>query len=96
MAVTLADWMLYTLWGIFGLMMIDFLIAFFQSFWKGAFDLTFVLDYLKDVLYYILPLDIIVSFVPADPTKWTLVVFFFIAGIAVIFKFVRDIIKKFN
>ena len=56
MTNTIEGWIIYTLWGIFGFMLIDFLIAFFKSFWEGSFGPTFVLGYLKDVLYYVLPL----------------------------------------
>jgi hypothetical protein len=88
--------MIYTLWGIFGLMIIDFLIAFFRSFWKGSFDPTFVLGYLKDVLYYVLPLNVIVSMIPIDPTGWILVIGYFVGGIAVILKYLLDIKRKFQ
>lgn len=96
MTFALADWMMYTMWAIFGLMIIDFLIAFFQSFWKGSFNPTFVLGYLKDVLYYVLPLEIVLSLIPTDPTGWTLVIFYFVGGIAVILKYLLDIKRKFQ
>lgn len=93
---SLADWMIYTLWGIFGLMIIDFLIVLFRSFWQGSFGTSFILGYLKDILYYILPLNVIVSMTSLDPTEYTLVVFYFIAGIAVILKYVFDIKGRFE
>lgn len=96
MAFTLADWMIYTMWAVFGLMIIDFLIAFFRRFWEGSFDPAFALGYLKDVLYYVLPLNVILSMTSIDPTGWILVIFYFIGGIAVILKYVLDIIKKFR
>ncbi|WP_052947725.1 hypothetical protein [Aneurinibacillus tyrosinisolvens] len=96
MTFTLSDWMIYTMWAIFGLMIINLLITLFQSFWKGSFDPTFVLNYLKDVLYYVLPLQIVVSVIPIDPTGWILVIFYFIGGIAVILKYLLDIKRKFQ
>ncbi|MFD0699064.1 hypothetical protein ACFQZT_33865 [Paenibacillus sp. GCM10027628] len=96
MTFSLSSWMIYTLWAIFGLMIIDFLIAFFRSFWAGSFDPTFVLGYLKDVLYYVLPLTIIVSMSAIDPTGWILMILYFIFGLAVILKYLLDIKRKFQ
>ena len=42
MTFTLTSWMIYTLWAIFGLMIIDFLIGFIRSFWAGSFETTFL------------------------------------------------------
>ncbi len=96
MSFTVADWMIYTIWAVFGLMIIDLLITLFRSFWQGSFHPSSVLEYLKDILYYILPLNVIVSMTSIDPTEWTLVVLYFVGGIAVILKYVWDIVKKFN
>ncbi len=94
MGFTLSDWLLYTLWGVFGLMIINFLISFFQAFWKGSFIPSFVLDYLKDIIYYVLPLNILLSMFQIDPTGWILVTFYFIGGLAVIIKYLMDLKTK--
>lgn len=96
MGYSLTDWMIYTMWAIFGLMIVDFLIALFRSYWKGSFDPGFVLDYLKDILYYILPLNIIISMSSIDPTGYILAAFYFIGGVAVILKYVLDIKRRFK
>lgn len=96
MGFTLADWMVYTLWGVLGLMSLDLLIQLLKSFWKGSFNLTFVLDYLKDVLYYVMPLTVLLSLFDLDPTGWALVIFYFLGGLAVIVKYVTDIIHRFK
>ncbi|MDD9267302.1 hypothetical protein ACFPES_09745 [Paenibacillus sp. GCM10023248] len=96
MVNTVAGWMIYTLWAIFGLMIVHFLISFFRTFWEGTFDFSFVLDYLKDVLYYILPLNVLVNLSSIDPTGWILVIFYFICGIAVILKYLLDFRKIFQ
>lgn len=96
MSFALADWMLYTMWAVFGLMLIDFIIAFFKSFWKGSFSPTLVLDYLKDVLYFVFPLNVILNMLSIDPTGWILIAFYFIGGIAVSIKYVMDIFNKFK
>ncbi len=95
MTFTLTSWMIYTLWAIFGLMIIDFLIGFIRSFWAGSFDTTF-LGYLKDILYYVFPLNIIITLIPIDPTHWTLVAVYFVGGISVILKYAMDIKRKFH
>ena len=96
MGFTLADWLVYTLWGVLGLMSLDLLIQLLKSFWKGSFNLTFVLDYLKDVLYYVMPLTVLLSLFDLDPTGWALVIFYFLGGLAVMVKYVTDIINRFK
>ncbi|RAP76027.1 hypothetical protein [Paenibacillus montanisoli] len=95
MDFSLAAWITYTMWAIFALMIVDFVIAFSRGFWKGSFDTTF-LPYLKDILYYILPLNFILSMVAIDPTKYTLIVLFFIGGASVVVKYIMDIIGRFK
>lgn len=96
MGFTLTDWMLYTLWAIFGFMIVDLLIVLFRSFWQGSFNPESVLGYLKDILYYILPLNLVISMISLDPTGFILVTFYFIGGIAVILKYILDIKKRFE
>lgn len=96
MGFTLADWMVYTLWGVLGLMSLDLLIQLLKSFWKGSFNLSFVLDYLKDVLYYVMPLTVLLSLFDMDPTGWVLVIFYFLGGLAVVVKYLTDIIHRFK
>ncbi|WP_088067335.1 hypothetical protein [Gottfriedia luciferensis] len=92
----LADWMLYTIWAIMGLMILDFVIAFIRSFWKGSFGTSFILGYLKDILYFIFPLKFLISMFPLDPTGWILIAFYFVGGIAVVIKYLKDIVSKFK
>lgn len=94
MEFTAASMAIYMMMALFGLMIIDFLLAFFKSFWAGAFSLSIVLDYLKDILYYVLPLNILASMMSIDPTVWILLIFYFIGGLAVIIKYVMDIFGK--
>jgi hypothetical protein len=81
--------------GIFGFMIVDFVIAFVLSFWAGTFETTF-LSYLKDIVFYVLPLNFILSMVSIDPTEWTLIVLYFIGALSVMIKYVRDIIGRFR
>lgn len=96
MTFALTDWLMYTMWAVFGLMMIDALIGLIKGFWKGSLSSNLVLDYLKDILYYILPLNILISLFSIDPTGWILVIFYFVAGIALVLKYATDIINKFK
>lgn len=96
MTFTLADWMIYTLWALFGFMMLDFLIAFAQSFWRGSLHPNVALVYLKDMLYYVLPMNLLMSLISIDPTGWIFVIGYFIGGLAVISKYVLDIISRFR
>jgi hypothetical protein len=93
---TLVDWIKYTLWGVFGFMIIDFVIAFSKSFWEGSFKQTSFLPYLKDILFYVYPLYFLISIVSLDPTEWTLITLYFIGGLSLIVKYVIDIIDRFR
>lgn len=94
MEFTAASMAVYMMMAVFGLMIIDFLLAFFKSFWMGAFSPSIVLDYLKDIVYYVLPLNILVSMMSIDPTGWILLIFYYIGGLAVIIKYAMDIVGK--
>ena len=96
MTFTLSDWILYTMWSVLGLLIINFLISFFKAFWAGSFDPDFALGYLKDILYYVLPLNVILTLRPIDPTSWILVSLYFILALAVILHYLLDIKKKFK
>lgn len=96
MTFTLQDWMVYTMWAVFGFMFLDFFIAFFRSFWEGTFRPALVTDYLKDVLYYVVPLNIILSMSSIDPTDWILVTAYFVGGAGVVLKYVLDSIRRFR
>lgn len=84
----------YMMMAIFGLMIIDFLLGFFKSFWTGTFSPLIVLNYLKDIVYYVLPLNILWSMMSIDPTGWILLIFYFIGGLAVMIKYAMDIKGK--
>ncbi|MDN3016055.1 hypothetical protein V7161_04660 [Neobacillus drentensis] len=90
----LSAWMLYTMQAVFGLMILNFLIQFIQMFWKGSFDTSFVLDYLKDIVYFVLPLNLLISMNSIDPTGWIMITFYFIGGLAVVIKYLLDIKNK--
>jgi hypothetical protein len=95
MGFALSDWIAYAMWGVLGLMSIDLLIQLLKSFWKGSFNISFVLDYLKDVLYYVMPLTVLQSLFDSDPTGWALVIFYFLGGLAVMVKYLTDIKSRF-
>ncbi|QHT61483.1 hypothetical protein GXP70_16940 [Paenibacillus lycopersici] len=92
---TLGDWVVYTMWGAFVFMILDFVIAFARSFWSGTFDTTFI-GYLKDILYYIVPLNFILSLTSIDPTHYTLIVLYFIGGASIMIKYAVDIVHRFR
>lgn len=96
MTSTLADWMMYTLWVLFGFMIADFLVAFCRAFWVGSLHPNLVLAYLKDILYYVMPMNVIMSLIPLDPTGWVFIIGYFVSGFAVILKYMLDIISRFR
>ncbi len=95
MTFALSGLMLYTMWAIFGLMFTDFLISFFQSLSSKSFLITLMLDYLKDVLNYVLPLMILVNLMPLDPTGWVMLIGYYVGGLAIIWNYLTSIKSKF-
>lgn len=79
---------------IFGLMWLDLLIALFKSVVTKSFSLQIVLDYLKDVLYYVMPLMIVLNLMSLDPTGWFFLIFYYIGGLAVILHYLIAIKNK--
>jgi hypothetical protein len=82
------------MWAIFGFMWLDFLIGLFRSLVTRSFSPKMVLDYLKDVVYYVLPLVVVVNLMPLDPTGWLLLIFYSIGGLAVIWNYLVSIKNK--
>lgn len=96
MTFTLTGWMLYTMWAVLGLMWLDFLISFVRSLLSGSFNLLLVLNYLKDMLYYVFPLFLIIALSVLDPLGWLLSVIFAIASLGIIFHYLMRIGKSFK
>lgn len=84
------------MWAIFGFMWLDLLIGLFRSIVTRSFSPTMILDYLKDVLYYVLPLTVLVTMAPLDPTGWALMIFYYIGGLAVIWNYLISIKNKWS
>jgi hypothetical protein len=90
----MTDWIFYTMWAVFGLMWLDLLIALFKSLVTKSFSLSIVLDYLKDVLYYVMPLMVVLNLMSMDSTGWFFLTFYFIGGLAVIWHYLVAIKNK--
>ncbi|KAB2330740.1 hypothetical protein F7731_19245 [Cytobacillus depressus] len=90
----MAGWMLYAIWAVLGLMIIDFLIGFFRSLATKSFSPKIILEYLKDILYYVFPLIFLMNIMPIDPTGWILLIFFYIGALGVIFNYLLQIKNK--
>ncbi len=95
MSFALAGWMLYAMWGVLGVMGIDFLASVFRSLKRSSFSTALVLDYLRDLLNYVFPLFIVVNLIPLDPTGWILLIGYYLASLAVFLRYVFAIKDKF-
>lgn len=89
-----SSWMLYTFLITLGVMWLDFLISFVRSLINGSFNLSLVLGYLKDMVFYIFPLLLIVALMPLDPVGWLLSIIFAIASLGVIVHYITNIAKQ--
>lgn len=82
------------MWVVLGLLLIDFLIGIFRNAINGSLSPNIVLDYLKNLLYHVFPLLIIVSLIPLDPSGWILIAFYYISGLGLIWYYAVEIIHK--
>ncbi|MBB6633047.1 hypothetical protein [Cohnella thailandensis] len=97
MAVALTYWMEVALWVALGAMAVDFLAGLFQSL-KGNTISSLnepVLGYLKDIVYYVLPLLMLAGFSTMDETEWIVKAAYFVGAAAVVIKYLKDIRAKF-
>jgi len=95
MTFALTGLMLYTMWAIFGLMFIDFIIGFFRSLSSSSFPLTQFLNYMKDVVNYVFPLLLMSALMPLDPTGWVMLIAYYVGGLAVIWNYLMSIKNRF-
>jgi hypothetical protein len=75
-------------------MWLDFLIGFAKSIWNRTFSLQLVLDYLKDMVFFVLPLLILLNLNPLDPTGIVLTVVFYVCGLAIVLHYLFSIKRK--
>ncbi|RKD25069.1 hypothetical protein BEP19_04405 [Ammoniphilus oxalaticus] len=95
MTFALSGLMLYTMWAIFGLMFIDFLVGFFRSLSSNSFPLNLFLGTLQDILQYVFPLLLIAVLMSLDPTGWVMLIAYYVGGLAVIWKYLSSIKNRF-
>ncbi len=94
MAVTFTGWMLYAIWGVLGLMALDFLFGMFKSLKAKKINHYLVLGVLNDLLYYVFPLLLLSSLMALDSTGWIIKTGYFIGAAGVIWKYLMDIKSK--
>jgi hypothetical protein len=94
MTFMLADWMLYAMWVVLGMMGLDFVVSLYQSLKTKSLSHTMILGYLLDTLYYILPLFVLANMEPLDHTGWLLSIGYYIGAVGVVLKYASDIKKK--
>ncbi|WP_134699372.1 hypothetical protein [Ammoniphilus sp. YIM 78166] len=85
------------MWAVFGSMCLDLVIGFGRSFWAGTFSQipTMILGYLKDILYFVAPLTVIMTMMTIDPTGWVLLILYYLGSLAVIWNYLVAIKNKF-
>lgn len=86
--------MLYTMWAVLGLMMLDFVIGIIRSLVTKSFTLNSILEYLQNFLYHVFPLLVIITVMPLDPTQWVLLIFYYISGLALVLHYLINIVNK--
>ncbi|CAM3909063.1 hypothetical protein COLU111180_13810 [Cohnella lubricantis] len=95
MLASLTYWMEVALWVVLGAMAADFLAGLFRMLTNSSLSFEPVLGYLRDILYYIVPLLVLASLATMDTTGWIVLVGYYIGALAVFFKYLRDLRAKF-
>ncbi|RED55732.1 hypothetical protein [Cohnella lupini] len=91
---TLTHWMEIAMWVVLGSMAVDFLIGLFKSLTGGKLSHEPVLGYLKDIVYYVLPLFVLAGISIMDSTGWIVLIAYYVGAFAVVVKYVMDIKAK--
>lgn len=90
----LTGWMLYSLWIVLGFMALDFLVGLFRALLKKTFTPELILSYLKDTLYYVLPLLLLASISALDTTGWIVEVGYYIGALGIVLKYLYSLKSK--
>ncbi|MCR2806035.1 hypothetical protein [Paenibacillus soyae] len=77
-----------------GSMAVDFLVGLFMSLKDGKLSHELVLGYLKDMMYYVLPLFVLAGISAMDQTGWIVLVGYYVGALAVVVKYISDIKAK--
>ena len=94
MMSTLTFWMEVALWVVLGAMAVDFLVGLFKSLSGGKLSHELVLPYLKDIVYYVLPLLVLAAISVMDSTGWIVLVGYYLGAVAVVVKYLMSIKAK--
>ncbi|EFM12511.1 conserved hypothetical protein [Paenibacillus curdlanolyticus YK9] len=94
MALLLSGWMLYALWIVLGFMALDFLVSLYRSLRASDFSPELVLGYLKDMLYYVLPLLLLADISLLDTTGWLVSVLYYVGALGVVLKYLSSLKGK--
>jgi len=94
MTFTLTDWMLYAMYVVLGLMALDFLLGLYKSLKAGNFSSALILNYLKDLLHYVLPLFLLANLMSLDSTGFLVLTGYYIGAFGVALKYLYDLKNK--
>ncbi|RXT13744.1 hypothetical protein [Ammoniphilus sp. CFH 90114] len=94
MSFSLGGLMLYAMWAVLGVMMVDFIVASYRALKRKYFSADIILEYLKDFVFYIFPLFLIANMTGLDPTGWILLIAYFGASLAVLVRYLSAIKRK--
>lgn len=91
---SLTLWMEVALWVVMGSMAANVLVDLFKMVTGGKFSTDFVLGYLKDMMYYVLPLLLLAGLSLMDVTGWIVLVGYYLGALAVLLKYLMDLKGK--
>lgn len=95
MSFALTGFMLYAMWAVLGVMLIDFAAASYRALKNSSFSSALIVDYLKALLYNVFPLFLLSNMLPLDPTGWILLIAYYVGGLAVFLNYLSAIKSKF-
>ena len=82
------------LWVVLGTMAVDFLIGMYKMMTGGKLSHEIVLGYLKEIVYYVVPLLVLAGVSVMDNTGWIVMTGYYVGAVAVIVKYLMDIKAK--
>ncbi|MDQ6419367.1 hypothetical protein RB620_07975 [Paenibacillus sp. LHD-117] len=91
---TLTHWMEVAMWVVMGSMALDFLMGLFKGMTGGKLSHELVLGYLKDMVYFVLPLFMLAGLAAMDTTGFVVLVGYYLGALAVVVKYLMDMKSK--
>ncbi|PWK10233.1 hypothetical protein [Tumebacillus permanentifrigoris] len=90
----LTGWMLYTMWGVLGLIGLNWLVDMYRALVGKTFTWSTLTDVLGSMMTTVLPMLILAYLMALDPTGWIVLIAYYLAGLGLVLHNLCSLKKK--